>query len=479
MACTGTSYPHPTLSRRGLVKTAAMGAVGAASSAALASTALAEEAPEAATPAASPASPAQEAGDATYGLILNPQADPHRCTTDYAALFEPLTIGGHTLKNRIVKSAAGSETQHDPDWPSDTSLAYYGEFAKGGVGMICYESSDIFGKVGTGAAIPDLPTEAAPAMETPAGMVSLDMSTNEGIPAHAAIADYLHQYGTVLISQVYDMMMATGGSSTKTAASALETSFSSGHMQTTEEVQAEIAAFIDAGERYYKAGFDGIELHASCNHYFSTYLSRFINCERTDQYSGKSVENRCRVLTEIIEGIRERVGDDFIVQVLFSGVEDSVDELGSEQGFTTVEEACEIARLFEAAGASSLHVRSEAYGHHCGGFMPDTFHIDEHGETGYGSVIDYGKHFGGYVDGSHDSYGALIEVAAKIKNCVSIPVGCVGAMDARMAPDLINDAIAQGKSDFILATRSLRADPQLPTTLAEGRRDECAPAPTA
>lgn len=50
-------------------------------------------------------------------------------------------------------------------------------------------SSDIFGKVRMGAAIAGLPTEAAPAMEPPAGMVSLDMSTDEGIPAHAAIAD--------------------------------------------------------------------------------------------------------------------------------------------------------------------------------------------------------------------------------------------------------------------------------------------------
>lgn len=42
------------------------------------------------------------------------------------------------------------------------------------------------------------------------------------------------------------------------------------------------------------------------------------------------------------------------------------------------------------------------------------------------------------VDGSHDGYGALIGVAAKIKSSVNIPVGCVDAMDARMVPDPIN-----------------------------------------
>lgn len=136
------------------------------------------------------------------------------------------------------------------------------------------------------------------------------------------------------------------------------------------------------------------------------------------------------MLTEIIEGIRERVGEDFIIQVLYSGFEGSVCDLGFDENFMTLEEACEFARLFEAAGASCLHIRSQAYGRHCGGFIPDGFHIHEHGETGYGSVIDYGKHFGGMVDGSHDGYGALIDVAAEIKKHVSIPVGCVGSMEA-------------------------------------------------
>lgn len=399
-----------------------------------------------------------------------------------------------------MKSAAGSETQADPDWPSDSALRYYEQFAAGGVGMIDYESSNIF-PTSMGAGIPGamgdaagaeggipgaegdaaaadsgISGAAAGAPEVPGGMVSLDMSTDGGIAAHQAIADDLHQFGTVVISQVYDMAMATGASSSHVFASDLETSFSNGHMQTTEEVQTEIRQFIDAIERYYKAGFDGVEINASCNHYFSTYLSRYINNERDDQYSGASIENRARVLTEIISGARERIQDDgFIIQVLYSGVEECIDELGADNGCTTVEEACEFARLFEAAGASSLHIRSEAYGHHCAGFMPDVLHINEHGDTGYGSVIDYSKHFCGAIDGSHDGYGGLIEVAAKIKSCVSIPVGVVGSMDPRMAPDLIDGAIRDGKIDFILVTRSLMADPQMPNKLRDGRRDECAP----
>ena len=477
------------LSRRTFVQTAAVGTVGTAVLA-TAGAAFANESVDAGQPsegnaASDPAVTSSSAvktveGDTTYGTYLNPQQDAETYTTDYSALFSPLQIGSRTLANRIVKSAAGSETQTDSLWPSDTALRFYEQFAQGGVGMIDYESSNVLptteGGVGMAGVSESPDGEISAESGGEISMISLDLSTDDGIAAHQAIADDLHQFGTVVIAQVFDMTMATGSASTHVYPSDLETSFSNGHMQTTEEVQAEIQAIIDVIERYHKAGFDGVELNASCNHYFSAYLSRYINDERDDQYSGASLENRARVLTEIISGARERIQDDgFIIQVLYSGVEECIDELGADNGCTTVEEACEFAKLFEAAGASSLHIRSEAYGHHCAGFMPDVLHINEHGDTGYGTVVDYGKHFCGAVDGSHDGYGGLIEVAAKIKEGVDIPVGVVGSMDPRMAPDLIDGAIRDGKIDFILVTRSLLADPQMPNKLREGRRDECAP----
>lgn len=428
-------------------------------------------------PTGSPTIPAEGTRTVLLGDILNPQEDFTACTTDYSHIFSPLKIGGVTLKNRIVKSAAGSEMQKRADWPDDASLNYYGKFCTGGAGMICFESSSVIpmvmpegGAIPIPGAMPGGPGEG----EGAPAMVSLDLTTDAGIPAHKAIADHMHALGTPIIAQMYDMLMASGGSSSKVENTALETSFSNGHMQTTQEVQQEIQYFIDGAERFWKAGFDGVEINASCNHYFSTYLSRKFNCERTDQYSGESIENRCRILTEIISGIRERVGNDFIIQILFSAVEGDIAALGKDEGCTTVEEAVEFAKLFEKAGASSLHIRSEAYGHHCGGFMPDTLHLPEHGYTGYGSVIDYGKHMSPVL-GKYDGVAALLEVAAQIKKNVSIPVGAVGSMDPRLAPDLLDGAIAEGKLDFLLMTRPLMADMDMPNKLKEGRRDEVAP----
>lgn len=106
--------------------------------------------------------------------------------------------------------------------------------------------------------------------------------------------------------------------------------------------------------------------------------------------------------------------------------------------------------------------------------MPDVLHIQEHGHTGYGTIMDYGKHFAG-VQGQYDGFGALIEVAARIKSCVSIPVGAVGAMDPRVTPDLIDRAIADGKMDYILVTRPLMADPQYCNKLQAGQKEDIAP----
>ena len=98
-----------------------------------------------------PAGFAPTGKNCTYGAYLNPQ-DPSGFADsgDLSHLFSPLKIGHVTLKNRIVKSAAGSEMQDNTVWPSDAALAYYGQFCDG-------------------------------VSPTPAGVNSLDITTDEGI----------------------------------------------------------------------------------------------------------------------------------------------------------------------------------------------------------------------------------------------------------------------------------------------------------
>lgn len=82
------------------------------------------------------------------------------------------------------------------------------------------------------------------------------------------------------------------------------------------EVKQLVADFVSAAVRAKTSGFDGVELHAAHNYIICQFLSDDFN-HRTDEYGG-SLENRCRLLFEIISGIRECCGSDFILGVRLS-----------------------------------------------------------------------------------------------------------------------------------------------------------------
>ena len=85
---------------------------------------------------------------------------------------------------------------------------------------------------------------------------------------------------------------------------------------TGEEVERLKEDFIAAAERVEKAGFDGVELHGAHGYILCQFLSPTIN-QRTDRYGG-SLENRSRIMVDIIAGIRERCSPGFLLGVRLS-----------------------------------------------------------------------------------------------------------------------------------------------------------------
>ena len=82
---------------------------------------------------------------------------------------------------------------------------------------------------------------------------------------------------------------------------------------TTGEVEAMVEAFIEAAVRSEKAGYNGVELHGAHDYVLCQFLNAELNV-RSDQYGG-SLENRSRVIFDIIDGIRARCGKDFAVAI--------------------------------------------------------------------------------------------------------------------------------------------------------------------
>lgn len=436
------------LSRRSFLKGAALTATGGV----LGGGILAGCAPQAGTaakrgeadgaPAASNAARVRQAPSK-----LNPQESDYRSnTTDFATLFSGVKIGSLELSNRIVKSAAGSDTQNN----DDELVAYYRSFAQGGVELVwmedCADKYEHF------------PNARARAMD--------EMPFKR-------IADAIHEEGGYVGYQISCMGIAFSG--TQKDASGQFASAVAGDM-THEEIELLISDAAAAAKKLKDAGFDAVEINAAGNNIGQSFFSRMRN-HRDDEYGPQSFENRARFVCEMIEGIKKECGADFTVQVLINGIEENDLTLGDSSLMTTVEENLEIAKMLEKAGADSLHVRLGPLGMHVCQFASDLYFtgygID--GTTAYGTQFDFSRHWEGKLISEYSGCGMMLDVAREFKNAVSIPVGTVTYMDPAHAPDLFEAALADGKADFLLMNRPLTVDPGYVTKLKEGRIDEIAP----
>jgi 2,4-dienoyl-CoA reductase-like NADH-dependent reductase (Old Yellow Enzyme family)/NADPH-dependent 2,4-dienoyl-CoA reductase/sulfur reductase-like enzyme len=196
-----------------------------------------------------------------------------------------------------------------------------------------------------------------------------------------------------------------------------------------------VAAWADAADRIARAGADAIEIHVAHGYILGVFLNQRDN-RRTDEYGG-TLANRARLACEVIEAVRQRVGNSLAILVRVSG-----EEYGQEGGLTLAE-SCEAAALFESAGADAIHV------------------------TGWGR-----NPFDNFTDGPlPDTVGSYVDNAAEIKKHVTIPVIVVG----RMLPEVAESALAKGQIDFAAMGRQLLADPELPNKIKAGAFEQVRP----
>lgn len=395
---------------------------------------------------------ADQAAMSERGLIasaeLNMQADDdfRANTTDFATLFSPWKFGGLEIRHRMVKSAAGSDTGKNPE----ECVAYYRNFAKGGVDMVWVE--DFVDKYEHFPMSRGVPVADAPLAE---------------------LATAIHEEGGHIGYQISCMGIPFSGTP-QTASGQFESAVA-GDMSVEEihTLQADAAAF---AKQLQDLGWDAVEINAAGNNIGQSFFSRMRN-KRDDEYGPQSFENRARFVSEMIQGIKEACGQDFPVQVLINGIEENDVNLGDSTLMTTVEENLEIAKLLEAAGADALHVRLGPLGMHVCQFASDLYFTGYgiEGTTAYGTQFDFARHWEGKLLAEHGGAGMMLGVAQEFKSAVKIPVGTVTYMDPAHAPDYFEAALVDGMADFYLMTRPLTVDPEYVHKLQAGRIDEIAP----
>ncbi len=107
--------------------------------------------------------------------------------------------------------------------------------------------------------------------------------------------------------------------------------------------------------RAEEAGFDGIEVHATHGYLISQFISSYTN-KRTDEYGG-SLQNRIRFAVEVVEDIRSKVSNEFIV-----GYRISADEYVT--GGRNIGDTMTIVPYLEEAGIDYIHVYQQAFTAH-------------------------------------------------------------------------------------------------------------------
>jgi 2,4-dienoyl-CoA reductase (NADPH2) len=368
----------------------------------------------------------------------------------YTHLFSPITIGKLELKNRIVKTAAQTYFFESGERRfGGIAKAFYGAVARGGPGLIICET----------------PAMEAPYKETDDRRYRVD--DDRFLPDIEALAAEVHKHGCPLFLQFYHRgpwggVYAVDRVRMSASGVTVQSPFDvygeePPRAMTLADIEEVVEAFVGGAARAARGGVDGIEINAADDHLLPTFLSRFWN-KRDDRYGPQSMENRARIVVEIVQGIKQRVGPDFPVQVRMNAI-----EIGAgEEGFS-IEEGQELAVLLEAAGVDSLHVKSHWMGMHQGSYNQEVlFYPEPHIPL---------SEFPRELDWSGKGAGAQVPLAAVIKQVVSIPVMTVGVLDA----DLGEKALREGKADLIGINRRFFADPDWARKVHDGRLDDIQP----
>ncbi|MDN2454027.1 FAD-dependent oxidoreductase [Lactobacillus sp. UCMA15818] len=225
----------------------------------------------------------------------------------YPYIFEPITINGMTLKNRIVMPPMGSNFANYDGTINDDHIKYYEQRAKGGTALITLENVCFDYPMGTN------------------GTTQLRMDNDQFLPGLWKFNERMHAYGACTSVQINH----AGASATTLRLNGLQPvsasdvaskkGMNSPRPLTIEEIRMIVSKYAIAADRAKRAGFDCIEIHAGHSYLLDQFLSPHYN-HRTDQYGG-SAKNRARFANEVLGAVRKAVGPRFPISVRVSADE--------------------------------------------------------------------------------------------------------------------------------------------------------------
>ena len=338
-----------------------------------------------------------------------------------AKIFSPLQLGRTTLKNRIAMAPMSRHYEATNGTVPKQLADIFVRRAEGGAGYVVIDAVTVDQKywyIGKTTAL----------------------DKDSLVPQFAAFAKRVSDAGSTLFPQLIhpgpESICALKGITPLGPSVNTNANGAVSRPITIDEIHKVVKQYGQAARRAEEAGCGGIALHVAHAYMLpGAFLSPLRN-KRMDEYGG-CIDNRARLILEIIEECRRNISRDFPIVLRVSGSE-------REPGGNSLDEMLYLAPKFEAAGVDMLEVS--------GGVQYE----------GLQNILP-----------SHSQkIGMNVYEASEIKKVVNIPVFVVGKInDVRYAADLVERGLVDGVS----MGRPLLADPDLPKKAYENRFDDITP----
>lgn len=344
-------------------------------------------------------------------------------------LFSPINIAGIEIKNKIRMSPMALGYAEDGR-VTDRFVCFFEERAKGGVGLIDWALWPYRSEHGYFPWVFD----------------------DKFIPGLKRVVDAVHQHGSKIVGQLgtgyawafkgkpLEIVGPSGISLLRRPGMPFRVGTPTAHQRlqerpmTVEEIHEMVEGYGDASRRLKEAGFDGVELMLAAGYTLARFISAETN-KRTDEYGG-SLDNRLRIIREIVDDIKKKADPDFPIFVKISGAQ------FTKEGYTLEECASDIVPRLEDMGICCVDV---VVGWH------------EGPEFGLSNSARPGQY---------------LYLAEAVKKKARVPViGGSRTNDLRIA----DRAIGEGKIDMITLGRQLLADPETSNKAKGGRFEDIRP----
>lgn len=329
----------------------------------------------------------------------------------YPHLLSPLDLGFTQLKNRVLMGSMHTGLE-ETKGGYERMAAYYGERARGGVGLIV-----------TGGVSPNIVGRAAP--------FSAQLSSSSEARRHKQVTDRVHAEGGKIALQILHTgryayhPLAVSASRIRSPISPFRPWALTGW-----GVSRTIAHYVRCAARAREAGYDGVEVMGSEGYLINQFISARTN-KRNDRWGGR-FENRIQFPVEIVRKTREVVGSDFIIIFRLS-------MLDLVEGGSTWEETVQLGKEIEKAGATLINT---GIGWH------------EARIPTIATMVPRGE---------------FTAVTHRMKGELKVPLIATNRINT---PDFAEKVLARGDADMVSMARPFLADPEFVRKASEGREDQ-------